>query len=481
MNKLCVTLIGSLLFGMGACSTSGGAGKGDSETHWLHECRSSADCGTTGSCLCGFCTVSCASTDDCAGGPGGSCVAQADTASCSSATPSSGGVCIFRCEGDADCTSNQRCSSHVCVASNTPATVSPQDASFGKTPNTDAGTAKFELGGRPDLPSIAYAVSRDGKVVVGSAVTGYSTSPIPNEPVVEPMLWRAGTSATTLACPGSPPCTAGNCGEALGANYDGSVVVGHCSDQAVGADRAFRTQRDGIDMFGPAGSIAYGVNTDGTVIVGTFLSGTANDAGVFSQQPFRWTKFGFGGLGGFPDSNKSIARSVSGDGSTVIGVYTDASDQAHSFVWTAAGGRTQIPDGSDPFFAVRVSSDGSTVVGSTPIGATVIALGVRLPIGCSRCMAFGTNRDGSIVVGGDADSTPATTSAASAANPSAFIWNSPDTLRDLLTTLKDAGADLGDIDQLDARDVSDDGTVIVGQAHHAGANVWQAFRAVLPE
>jgi hypothetical protein len=102
-------------------------------------------------------------------------------------------------------------------------------------------------------------------------------------------------------------------------------------------------------------------------------------------------------------------------------------------------------------------------------------------LGCSTCVVFGTNRDGSVVVGGESE-TPADSSAAFTIAANAFVWDATHGMRDLMTILRNAGLDLGDIDDLDARDISDDGTVIVGQAHHPGTNeTWEAFRATLPK
>ncbi len=347
----------------------------------------------------------------------------------------------------------------------------------------DGGAVTFELGGMgPNLSDVAVAVSRDGSVAIGTAVVGYNDIIGPNSRNYEPMVWKAGAAAEQLPCPGTSPCV-GICGEANGVSGDGSVVVGYCNDDQVGGlSHAFRTLPSGLDLFGPAGSIAYGANADGSVLIGTYTPDGSNDAGVITSSPFRWTNGGLQDLGGLPESGGIAIASVSGDGSSVAGSYFDAQSHAQGFLWTLTSGFQPIavPQGGT-FYVERMSSDGAVLVGKTDLGAAIWSKrdGFTL-LGCSQCAALGTNRDGSVVVGGFLES-PAITSAARFSYEGGFIWDARNGVRDLLVLLRNAGVDLGDIDQLDARDISDDGTVIVGQAHHPGTSEnWEAFRATLP-
>lgn len=119
-------------------------------------------------------------------------------------------------------------------------------------------------------------------------------------------------------------------------------------------------------MQNPGGSSASanGVNVDGTIVVGS----TGGNA-------FRWTPAG--GMqtlgiptgGGFP-----IARSVSADGSIIVGDYMLASNGAsRAFLWTASTGIVDLGayassvgvylTGRTLQSATGVSADGSAVVG----------------------------------------------------------------------------------------------------------------------
>ena len=103
--------------------------------------------------------------------------------------------------------------------------------------------------------------------------------------------------------------------QAYGVSTDGSVVVGH-GTSASGFE-AFRwTQRGGKEGLGdlPGGefdSWAFGVSTDGSVVVGHGTSASGDEA-------FRWTQSGMVGLGDLPGGNfKSGASDVSADGSVI--------------------------------------------------------------------------------------------------------------------------------------------------------------------
>src|SRR5262249_24128007 len=80
-------------------------------------------------------------------------------------------------------------------------------------------------------------------------------------------------------------------------------------------------------------SRAFGVNADGTVVVGA-----ASDAsGVI--QAFRWTAAsGMVGLGLLPGGNQSFANGVNADGTVVVGDALTPPITAQAFRWTAASG-----------------------------------------------------------------------------------------------------------------------------------------------
>ncbi len=76
---------------------------------WLEECFTNEDCGSTGSCLCGRCTVSCA--DSCENGPAGSACTR--TSGCGTVES---GVCVSRCLRTLDCAEGLECKGGLCTA-----------------------------------------------------------------------------------------------------------------------------------------------------------------------------------------------------------------------------------------------------------------------------------------------------------------------------------------------------------------------------
>lgn len=93
--------------GFVALQVAGGCGRADSpsldsETHWLTTCQSDLDC-EAGSCECGVCTTSCASSAECSafGLTGVECVQQPDV--CGAPGGGSGSVCFLSCEDNSDC------------------------------------------------------------------------------------------------------------------------------------------------------------------------------------------------------------------------------------------------------------------------------------------------------------------------------------------------------------------------------------------
>ena len=228
---------------------------------------------------------------------------------------------------------------------------------------------------------------------------------------------------------------------------DGAVVVGE-SATASGAE-AFRwTNPGGMvglgTLYAGASSRALGASSDGSVIVGnTTLMG-----GASSVYPFIWTPAGgIVALGGF--NGIAIARSVSGDGSVVVGTREDFG----GFIWTQASGFQ--PSGIN--HTTAVSGDGLVVVGSEPAtrcdaaGCSVLTPGAAT----AQSSALGVSFDGSVVVGGLSPSL----------GGAAFLWTQA------------AGAQLLDnqppstFQYSQASGVSGDGSVVVGERDY-GVGVW---------
>lgn len=175
--------------------------------------------------------------------------------------------------------------------------------------------------------------------------------------------------------PGAP-ADGGN--SATGISADGTAVIGN-GDTSTGAIHAFRwTAAEGTADLGVLSgydtSRAYGVNADGSVVVGTcYLAASAGDSGV----PFIWTKTGgMQAIDGFPEGTiLSVAYGVSGDGTRVVGFFEIDDPPSglvgnYGFIWTQADGVKIIGD-LLPFGVPRheckiwkISADGKTMVGA---------------------------------------------------------------------------------------------------------------------
>jgi probable HAF family extracellular repeat protein len=163
-----------------------------------------------------------------------------------------------------------------------------------------------------------------------------------------------------------------------GVSADGSVVVGQASMSLIPPnpspqlDRAFRwTEAGGIQNLGelPGGgahSNAYGVSSDGEVVVGRSLSASGGEA-------FRWTAAtGIVGLGDLPGGSfQSSAYGVSDDGTIAVGQGRSATG-TEAVIWDANGIhplKTVFQDlgvdvtGWTLTSAEAISTDGNTIIG----------------------------------------------------------------------------------------------------------------------
>ena len=288
---------------------------------------------------------------------------------------------------------------------------------------------------RAALERDGAAVSGDGSVVVGSHIVLGAAN--------QAFRWTAGGSFETLSgFPGGPVVLSS---AAFDASVDGSVVVGGANTAV--DDVAFRwTQATGMVGLGdlPGGrtrSTAFGVSADGAVVVGEGYS--ADDR----PEAFRWTQAGMVGLGRLPIAERSIARRVSADGSTVVGVNAWSAPgpmdpHSQAFRWTQAEGMRSLgdlPGGVLLNEALDVSADGSVVVG----WATTVRVDGQAP-------------------------------------RRAFYWTATTGMVDLQQALVAAGAtNLDGWHILEATGVSADGLTIVGTA--AGNGRAEAFIATIPE
>jgi probable HAF family extracellular repeat protein len=199
---------------------------------------------------------------------------------------------------------------------------------------------------------------------------------------------------------------------ASGISADGSTVVGsYYSPENPGrTDGGFYWTADtGTVPIGGVG--ATGISADGTTIVGR-----ANDAMGLENAAIWRAGTDWQVLGSFtPDaapcdpSFLSAAYGVNGDGSVIVGLGWDGCSHAHGFRWDAVAGMTDLWSLAPPRAsrANAISSDGSTIVGwsDQKLG---FRQGARWADGAWQWLksesgpvgeALAVNSDGSIIVG----------------------------------------------------------------------------------
>lgn len=268
---------------------------------------------------------------------------------------------------------------------------------------------------------------------------------------------------------------------------DGLVVVGG-SRSALGSE-AFRwTVDDGMVGLGdlPGGgffSSANAVSADGTVVVG--LGRTNSPA----NRPFRWTvEAGMTAIGEV-DSGGS-AYGVSADGTVVVGQY-----DGEAFRWTHDDGIRNLGElegGRYARDAFGVSSDGMVIVG---VGASTGALRWTRETGLVDIgggTPFATSADGSVVVGrslrwtsneglvgyeegpgglrvheardvsADGSTIVGIGYRDATREHEAFIWNPSSGTQSLKQLLVNSGASVHRWKLIGAQGISGDGTTIVG-------------------
>lgn len=314
-----------------------------------------------------------------------------------------------------------------------------------------------------DLPggqswSNVRAVSADGRVVIGDSRSSSGG---------ESFRWEDGAMVGLGDLPGG---SYGSIATAVSA--DGSVIAGVATvefDQNV----AFRWENGvmsalpslpGLPGY-PGHSFPHGVSGDGRIIVG-------HDYTPDGQRAARWDNGIVSLIPDGPDGTRArSANSISTDGTTIVGSADVPGAGAQAFRFTAADGlvplRTEVVT-DESSFAYGVSANGSYIVGRDEQAAGFISEGFRWDNG--GFMGFGNqtpdglavSADGSIVVLG-------------------ALWQEGIGIRpvgDILTS--DYGLDLGGWSALNAIDISDDGTVIVGNGRNPDGN-FEGWIATIPE
>ena len=325
-----------------------------------------------------------------------------------------------------------------------------------------AQEAVFE--GLGDLPggtafSAARGVSADGRVVVG---TSGSTNG------QEAFRWEAGSLAGLGDLQGGAFASLAN-----DVSADGTVVVGRGLSGA--GLEAFRWEGGRMMGLGdlPAGpffSTANAVSADGAVVVGTGASSMGEEA-------FRWEAGVMSGLGYLPGFLlTSQGNDVTEDGSVAVGTsYSEA------FRWEdgTLEGIGSLPNAQFGVRANAITRDGSVIVGASDSNEGIqafrweagdmVSLG-DVPDPLAYAEALAVSLDGTTVVGFGGTDT---------GDEHALIWlgsTGTQFLADVLSA--DYGLDLTGWTLHRAWDLSDDGTVIVGDGTNPDGHP-EAWRVVL--
>ena len=197
--------------------------------------------------------------------------------------------------------------------------------------------AHFEVLATP--PNIdrshARAISGDGLVVVGDWVDFLPGGGF------ELGYCRWVASGTSPANYVFEDLNLSNLDRLVGANWDGSVIIGNGPDFFGQPRNGFLwSETGGVNLI-PALSTVYssmtvtGISDDGTVVVG--VATDPNDP-FSTQQAFRWTAAtGTVGLGFLPGASLSEATAVSGDGQVVFG-----DSGLESFRWSVSTGVMEV-------------------------------------------------------------------------------------------------------------------------------------------
>lgn len=275
-----------------------------------------------------------------------------------------------------------------------------------------------------DVYVLAKGVSDDGKVIVGISQSTYSSRG-------SAIIWE-GTTGSAL---GHLATTAAfqNSG-ANGVSGDGKVAVGF-SVTNVGASHAVRWVNKGnpedLNGGGFSSSFAQRTSRDGSVIVGHGANATRTNEGFVWTQAAGMTGLGVLSAQSGDTGAYSRATDVSADGAVVVGFSAGSNDKAQAFRWTSSGGMVSLgllPSGQDSR-AYAVNADGSVIVGSATRPSAVVA-GIQDTV--------------------------------------AFRWTSGNGLQTIADWLTANGVAVGSNSFTDAKGISDDGRVVIGEGQING-------------
>jgi len=165
-------VLGALSLLVSSCSEPTESTSSDgSNTNWLRQCTTRAECGAEAACTCGVCSQRCESETDCGRLRGARCVATFDSAylsTCPDMSAETSGVCLPGCVAGS-CGPGQACVSGACVL------VTPPD-----TPLC-AGTSRTESASNrraDELLAALQAVRAAGGVSCGAGAPSQPARPL---------------------------------------------------------------------------------------------------------------------------------------------------------------------------------------------------------------------------------------------------------------------------------------------------------------
>lgn len=212
----------------------------------------------------------------------------------------------------------------------------------------------ISLENAPGVESRAYGVSDDGKFVAGYFAANRK---------FEAFRWTDATGIVSLGfLPGANwSSSTGNGHQSL--SGDGTTTIGRSFlfdssiPGTVWSEGFVHTEADGMRGVGARETWPQGVSDDGRVVTGYFTD---------NHEGFYWTENeGVVRLGFLPDDNRSQASSVSGDGSTIIGLsWNDALENDYEvFTYTETSG--MVATGLRPGFTnpLHISNGGTMITG----------------------------------------------------------------------------------------------------------------------
>lgn len=326
-----------------------------------------------------------------------------------------------------------------------------------------------------DLPggatnSHAYAVSADGSTVVGSSVSSNG---------IEAFRWRGGVMSGLGSLSGS---TFGSRADAV--SGDGSVVVGR--SRSTNIVEPFRWESGSMVGLGiPSGYTsgdARGVSRDGLVVTGDAIRGIQigdgpTSFGYEAIQAYRWSAGVFTLLGFFPGGYPdSAVEGANANGSVVVGRVVTSNSQSYEACRWDNGVMTMLgflPGGLRYSEAQAISGNSRVIVGTSSSAFSTLAADVGeaclwedgviralgdLAGGTFESYAWSVSDDGGVVVGRGTSST----------GQEAFVWDRTNGMRSLKQVMQELQQDLAGWSLTQARGVSADGTVIVGEGIHNG-------------